>query len=277
MRLFIIISFIILTSITNSTLAQKLDVEKIIPLAEKGAATQQYNLGYSYFHGEGVEQDKEKGLYWMNRAAEGDSAAVHYKIGRLYETGEIYSKDIKKAFEFYLLSAQKGDPYGTVNLSVMYLQGKGVEKDVEEGIKWAEKAAKNGFVNAQVNLALLYNSNDKTIQNKEKALYWFGEAAEKGSALAQYEMGKNEVLNKQYDKAFEYFDSAVEGGDTNAMIMLAMMFEQGLGTEKNSEKSLKLLQLAYQKGNQKAARYLKAFKTNKVQNSAPTPLLPKEK
>jgi TPR repeat protein len=271
-QLFIILLFIIFTSTTNSALAQMLNLEKSIPLAEKGSATQQYNLGYSYFKGEaGVAQDKEKGLYWLNRAAKGKSGAVHYKIGRLYETGDIFTKDINKAFEHYLLSGKSGDPYGMTNLSVMYIEGRGVEKNTEEGIKWAEKAGKNGFVNAQINLALLYSSQDKTLQNKEKALYWFGEAALKGSVLAQYELGKNHLKNKEYDKAFEYFDSAVEGGNTNAMIMLAMMFEQGLATEKSSEKSLKLLQLAYQQGNKKAGYYIKAFRQNAIKNTTAKP------
>lgn len=270
-QLLIILLFIIFTSITNSALAQMLNLEKITPLAEKGSATQQYNLGYSYFKGEGVALDKEKGLYWLNRAAKGKSGAVHYKIGRLYETGDIFTKDINKAFEHYLLSGKSGDPYGMTNLSVMYIEGRGVEKNIEEGVKWAEKAGKNGFVNAQINLALLYSSKDKSIHDKEKALYWFGEAALKGSVLAQYELGKNHLKNKEYNKAFEYFDAAVEGGNTNAMIMLGMMFEQGLGAEKNSEKSLKLLQLAYQQGNKKAGYYIKAFRENAIKNATTKP------
>ena len=266
MRLFILICFII--SFSSRVLSQNLDLDKLTALAEKGIPTQQYNLGFSYFHGQGgIPQDKEKGLYWLNKAAEGDSAAVHYKIGRLYEMGEIFDKDVNKAFDYYLQSGQSGDPYGMSNLSVMYIEGRGVEKNIEEGIKWAEKAAKNGFVNAQVNLALLYSSKDVKLQNKEKALYWFGQAALKESALAQYELGKNEIINKNYDKAFEYLDEAVAGGNTDAMIMLAMMFEQGIATEQNSDKSLKLLTLAYQKGNKKAGHYLKSFKTQKIEQA----------
>lgn len=269
MRFFIIFNFIFFFSISYNTLAQILDLEKIIPLAEKGIATQQYNLAYSYFHGQGVAKDKEKAMYWMNRAAKGDSGAVHYKIGRLFETGEIYPQDNKKAFEHYLLSAKSGDPYGTTNLSVMYLQGKGVEKDIKTGIKWAAKAANNGFVNAQINLALLYNEKGSSIYSEEKALHWFTEAAFRGSALAQYEIGIFHLKNQNYDKTFEYFDLAVAGGNTDAMIMLAMMFEQGLATDQSSEKSLKLLQLAYEKGNKKAAHYLKSFRTKNIQADSP--------
>jgi TPR repeat protein len=273
MRLFILFFFII--SFSSSVLSQNLDLDKLTALAEKGIPTQQYNLGFSYFHGQGgIPQDKEKGVFWLNKAAEGDSAAVHYKIGRLYEMGQVYPQNNNKAFEHYLRSAKSGDPYGTTNLSLMYIEGRGVEKNINEGIKWAEKAAKNGFVNAQVNLAILYstkhnNEAEDTIYNEEKAMYWYGEAAQKGNVLAHYELGKYQLKNKEYDKAFESFDEAVQGGNTNAMIMLAMMFEQGIATEQSSDKSLKLLTLAYQKGNKKAGHYLKAFKTQKIKQAEP--------
>lgn len=266
MRQVVIVCLMILMSISNLTFAQMLDLEKIIPLAEKGVVKQQYNLAYSYYYGHGVAPDKQKALYWMDRAAKGKDAAVQYKIGRLFETGEIYPQDHKKAFEHYLLSAKSGDPYGTVNLSVMYLQGKGVKQNINEGIKWAEKAAKNGFVNSQINLALLYNNKNSSIYDEKRAIHWFTEAAFLGSDLANYELGKFSLKNQKYDKAFEYFDLAVEAGNTNAMIMLAMMFEQGLATEQSSEKSLKLLQLAYQQGNQKAAHYLKSFRIKTIKN-----------
>ena len=100
MRFLTLSFFIISIIITKMTIAQTLDLEKAIPLAEKGVVREQYNLAYSYFHGKnGIPQDKEKAMYWMNKAAKGNSAAVHYKIGRLYETGEIYPQNNKKAFE----------------------------------------------------------------------------------------------------------------------------------------------------------------------------------
>jgi TPR repeat protein len=267
MRQFIVVFYIVLMSISTSAFAQMLDLEKIIPLAEKGIVKQQYNLAYSYFYGYGVAPDKTKAMYWLNMAAKGDDGPVHYKIGRLFETGEIYPQNSQKAFEHYLLSAKAGDPYGTVNLSVMYFQGKGVKKDTNEGIKWAEKAAKKGFVNAQINLALLYNAKNTAVHDKNKAMLWFAEAALNGSVLAQYEIGKHHLKNKNYDEAFENFDLAVEGKNTDAMIMLAMMFEQGLATEQSSETSLKLLQLAHNLGNKKAAKYLNSFRTNKIKVS----------
>ncbi len=272
MRQLLAFCFLLLTFISNTAYSNMLDIEKTTVLAEKGIVKEQYNLGYSYFYGKGVEPDKEKALYWLNKASKGNDGAVHYKIGRLYETGQVFPQNNEKAFQYYSMSAKSGDPYGTVNLSIMYLEGKGVQKNISEGIKWAEKAAKNGFVNAQMNLALLYSSRDKSVHDVEKATYWFGKAALNGNVLAQYEMGKHHLKGKNYDKAFEYFDAAVEGENTNAMIMLAMMFEQGLASEQSSEKSLKLLQLAYKLGNKKAGHYLKSYRTSNIKGNKSQPI-----
>jgi TPR repeat protein len=37
--------------------------------AEKNNADAQYALGYMYYYGEGVTEDKQKALFWFNRAA----------------------------------------------------------------------------------------------------------------------------------------------------------------------------------------------------------------
>ena len=38
--------------------------------AEQGDADAQYNLGYSYSNGEGVEKDEEEAVKWYRKAAE---------------------------------------------------------------------------------------------------------------------------------------------------------------------------------------------------------------
>ena len=37
------------------------------PEAKKGNADAQYSIGYMYYYGQGVVQNKNKALYWINR------------------------------------------------------------------------------------------------------------------------------------------------------------------------------------------------------------------
>jgi TPR repeat protein len=51
----------------------KRTLDLILPLACKGNAEAEYVVGYMYYYGQGVEQDTNKGCYWLQQAA-----AQHY-------------------------------------------------------------------------------------------------------------------------------------------------------------------------------------------------------
>lgn len=73
-----------LSSCTSIMIAQELEQGKIsfsagnfkqafhqlLPLAAKGEAQAQYAVGYMYYYGYGAAQDKESGLFWMQKSAE---------------------------------------------------------------------------------------------------------------------------------------------------------------------------------------------------------------
>lgn len=43
---------------------------RLAPLAKQGNADAQYAVGYMYFYGQGVVEDRGRGFTWMKRAAE---------------------------------------------------------------------------------------------------------------------------------------------------------------------------------------------------------------
>lgn len=44
--------------------------EELQPVAEAGNADSQYALGYMYFYGKGILENKERARYWMNLSAQ---------------------------------------------------------------------------------------------------------------------------------------------------------------------------------------------------------------
>jgi len=48
----------------------KLALKELLPLACDGIPQAQYAVGYLYYYGEGVSEDKEVGYFWIKRAAE---------------------------------------------------------------------------------------------------------------------------------------------------------------------------------------------------------------
>ena len=47
---------------------------RLKPEAEKGQPDAQYAIGYMYYYGEGVIEDRRKAWYWITRAAQADQA-----------------------------------------------------------------------------------------------------------------------------------------------------------------------------------------------------------
>lgn len=50
---------------------------RLVPEAKKGQPDAQYAVGYMYYYGQGVVEDRKKAWFWINQAAEaGQSEAI---------------------------------------------------------------------------------------------------------------------------------------------------------------------------------------------------------
>ena len=58
------------------------------PLADKGHAKAQYNLGVAYANGEGVLQDYKTAVKWYILSAEQGNAEAQYNLGVMYALGQ---------------------------------------------------------------------------------------------------------------------------------------------------------------------------------------------
>lgn len=224
-----------------------------------GVGVEYYNKGYHYLYGKGVKQSDEQARKWFDLAAKSESPAVRYKIGRLYETGVFYQQDINKAVFHYEFAASKGDSYALNNLAILYLTGQGVDQNIEKGIGFAKQAAKKGNAQAQVNLGLVYLNGTGVGVDKLEALRWFNQAAQQHNTdglyyVAQYHLSKNEFL-----EAFEFLNEAANLEHADSQLKLAMLYDKGLGVDKDRAKSLLWLNKAAELGNKKAIKILQSL------------------
>lgn len=244
----------------KSTLYEEaLGVEKTKELALKGDGKKQYDLAYYYHHGTYVEKDLAKAKEWYLRAATTENTQVRNKIARLYQIGVVLPKDDVKAFEHYSYSAENGDANAQGNLAVLYWQGVGIEKNIPKGIEWAEKAAAQGSIKAKLNLGAFYNSTVSGQPDTNKALKWYQSAAEQGSHLGSLAAGKLYLKLQQFDKAHYYLSESADLYNSEAMLLLAMVYAKGLGLPVNQEKSIALLKESERLGNEDAGKILAKF------------------
>ena len=75
----------------------KTSYKLILPLAKKGFAQAQYNLGVMYGNGKGVAKDYSKAIKWWNLAADQGNGKAQINLGGMYEMGKGVPKDAQKA------------------------------------------------------------------------------------------------------------------------------------------------------------------------------------
>ena len=106
--------------------------KELLNKAESGNTKAMIELSHAYLKGEGVTQDIEKAMDWIEKAAnKGDAAAQHEYAEALHHLGQ--SAD---AFYWMKKSAENGHKPAKSPLAVLYLNGMGTDRNIEQGIKW---------------------------------------------------------------------------------------------------------------------------------------------
>ncbi len=79
------------------------------PLAERGDADAQYNIGWMYLNGYGLRINDRLALEWWLRASEQGHIDANFSIGMLYSLGEgEVDKNLNLAVDYYLLAVKNG-------------------------------------------------------------------------------------------------------------------------------------------------------------------------
>lgn len=79
--------------------------------------------------------DYETALKELRPLAEKGDAYAQYNLGRMYAKGEAVLQDYKEAAKWVLLAAKQGIPIAQYNIGVMYQNGFGVPQDNKEAIR----------------------------------------------------------------------------------------------------------------------------------------------
>lgn len=98
-------------------------VEAIKYLAEQGVAKWQYVLAGRYKLGSGVPKDREKHLYWLNKAIDQDYIFAQLEMGQIYEVGDFVRQNKVTAKEWYGKACDGGYVYGCQSYRRLKEQG----------------------------------------------------------------------------------------------------------------------------------------------------------
>ena len=229
----------------------KTSYQLMIPLADKGFAQAQYNLGVMYEKGNGVKQNHRKAKKWFSLAADQDHAKAVEKLNSLskkkvinksednpkglidnsfnlnaenFQDGlhPLNKDEYKTTYQLLLQLAEQGIAKDQYNLGLMYGKGKGVVKDYSKAIKWWTLAAEQGDGKAQTNLGWVYERGKGVPIDTQKAAKLYQLASNQGIAKAQEKLDL--LLNK---KKGDLQENTVSSNDIPAGSDTSSTFSQG--------------------------------------------------
>src|SRR5436305_14233433 len=69
-------------------------LQEWLPVAQRGDANAQFNIGLLYAAGKGVKQDYRQAAEWYRKAAEQGVGAAEYNLGVMYANGDGVTRDV---------------------------------------------------------------------------------------------------------------------------------------------------------------------------------------
>jgi TPR repeat protein len=114
------------------------------PLAARGHADAQYQIGNLHEYGRGVPQSDGEAVKKYTSAANQGHAAAQYRLGILYDNGWGVAQNDFEAVQWYRMAAESGHDYAQFDLALMYAHGTGTQQDYVQAYMWMSMAIAQG-------------------------------------------------------------------------------------------------------------------------------------
>lgn len=231
---------------TVSFLNQNDPQEEVIKLykdlANEGHAGSQFEIGYCYDIGLGVEQSETDAIDWYTKAATNGHLDSQITLAKYYNL-----RNWELSIKWLTKAASQGDTPSQHELGMYYLNGYGVERSEAEAAKWFLEAANKDHPDSQYELGLMLQSKEEF----KKAIVWFKKASNTHDE-AKYELAccylegrGTEQSNIEAEKCFEELSSSFidEATGVRANYELAKLYSTR-NEEKFDQKAAQLFEAA---------------------------------
>ncbi len=197
------------------------DYNIVYASASSGNVDAQLALGRKYRDGDGVEQDGDKAVEWLTKAANQGSTNAKYDLAYIYKEGDCVPLNYSKAIEWFTLAADEGDLDSLVWLGLLHERGHGFPKDPSKAVEYYSIAAAKGDSYGQNNLGNSYRHGTGVPKDEKKAIEWLSKSAAQGNESALMTLGEMYIEQGDYEKGKEYLRRAGEEGNERALEKLS--------------------------------------------------------
>lgn len=244
--------------------------------AGAGEPEAQFQLGNRYSEGDGVPLDRGMAVAWWRQAAEQGHLMADVNLGILYRMGYIehVPVDWNRVGQVFLEKAEAGVTFYNpimrqvdfqMILAGCYRNGCGVPGDPGKAVYWFTRVAERGDNGAMYYLAEMFKGDRGLPRDEAKVFYWIEKSAQKGGFQAQCELAEMYLEGKgaprNPEAAAYWAHRAAEGygavgGDGMPQALLARMYHEGLGVEKDTANAVALCHKGIELGSIEAQQLL---------------------
>jgi V8-like Glu-specific endopeptidase len=123
-------------------------LRRLSPLAEKGDARAEFDVGFMHAYGWGVQRNPAEAITWYRKAADQGLQIAQHFLGLAYVNGEGVRPDDAEAARWFARAAAQGFAQAQFMLGLMTLDGRGVPKDLVQGYALLVMAGQGGVRSA---------------------------------------------------------------------------------------------------------------------------------
>jgi TPR repeat protein len=212
----------------------------LLPLANEGEPSAQYNIGLMYDKGQSVVQDCSAAMSWYRKAADQGHVLAQFALGAMYFDGTRGApQDYGQALEWYLKAAKQGYALAQANLGMMFGNGLGVPRYHDVALMWLIVAAETADKENRDQVVKLRDTAAKKMtpvqiaEAQRLAREWWKatnvNAASRPAVARPFEDGLAAAEKGDYATALRLWRPLADQGEPNAQYNIGLMYDQGKG------------------------------------------------
>lgn len=195
--------------------------------AETGDAAALYDYGVVLVKGHGTDENVDKGIGLLRKAAEQDNPGALNTLGWYYSVKEV---NLTKAVEYFDRSDALGSPDAAYNLGHLYHTGQHPDgRDLKQAFLKYYRAASRGHVESCLQVAYFYNVGIKNFlpSNPYVAAQWAKYLTDKNPVMGEIIRQALQAFRKQFwAKSLFMYLSVAETGFEVASFNTAFLCEE---------------------------------------------------
>lgn len=197
--------------------------------AEYGSGEAMNRVAEFYYAGLGVPEDEATAYSWYKKSAEAGFAEGMNDFALLCHWGKTPSGtlDNRLALEWFKKAGDAGFFDACNYVGWFYQNGIGTAQNYTEAVRWYEKAAQHNVALAINNLAWMYDHGTGVPRDHDKAMKYYRESAAGGDLSAIETLGTILFQAGKDNEAEKYFNEGIKQNSARSYNMLGAIYEVG--------------------------------------------------